>query len=368
MNLSIPERSEYLKILSDSDQKIMGVLPALYPRELLWAFDLHAAEIWDPPGDILHANAHLQTTICPVVKKSLEFILKEPDVINTGYLFPHTCDSLQNLGTQVKDLIGVSLPVYTFYNPKGSFNNTTTKYYREILQNFQSMLEVSYGTLDSEKLQAACLLGHRIDSRLMDIQEARQTDRLLLGNQEYFQLMRAQEYLLPKDYMSLLEQVEILDQPSEGAKARILVSGILPPSPQILDFLDKLGVSIVADDLLAGSRRLPKFPMDPPDSPLDYLTDRFFILPPCSTRGGDLDERLHQLNKRSKSSKAQGVLFDLVKFCEPELFDHRLLVKTLREQKIPVLTLETELDSHLSGQDKTRIEAFIELLFEMVPR
>jgi len=344
----------------------MGVLPALYPRELLWAFDIHAAEIWDPPGEILHANAHLQTTICPVVKKSLEFILKEPQTINAGYLFPHTCDSLQNLGTQVKDLIGVSLPIYTFYNPKGRFNNTTIKYYQDILINFQSILEASHGPLEPEKLKAACVLSHKIDTYLMVIQQARMTDHLSLSNHEYFTLMRAQEYLLPQDYLSLLEQVNILEKPAEFSRARLMVSGILPPLPEILVFLDELGVSIVADDLLAVSRRIPKFAMDPPGSPLDYLTDRFFVLPPCSTRGGDLDERVHYLSNRLKESKAHGLLFDMVKFCEPELFDHRLLVKTFRERKTPVLTLETELEDHISGQDKTRIEAFTERLFEIV--
>ena len=364
--MMIPDRSEYLKGLAQTGQKIMGVLPALYPRELLWAFDIHAAEIWDPPGEILHANAHLQTTICPIVKKSLEFILKDPDIINAGYLFPHTCDSLQNLGTQVKDLIGVSLPVYTFYNPKGSFNNTTIKYYRGILQNFQLTLETIYRPLDPEKLLTACELSHKIDSHLLAIHQARMTNHLSLSNEEYFKLMRAQEYLLPADYLNLLEQVDILDQPGESLKTRLMVSGILPPTSKILEFLDELGVSIVADDLLAGSRRIPKFSMDAPSSPIDYLTDRFFVLPPCSTRGGDLDERMHHISTRMKDSRAQGMLFDMVKFCEPELFDHRLLVKTLREKSIPVLTLETELEHHISGQDKTRIEAFTELLFDMV--
>ena len=348
------------------NQKIMGVLPALYPRELLWAFDILPVEIWDPPGEILHANAHLQTTICPVVKKSLEFILKEPQLINTGYLFPHTCDSLQNLGTQVKDLIGVSLPVYTFYNPKGSFNNTTTKYYRDVLKNFQSELEATHGPLDPEKLLSVCLMGHKIDSHLLAIQQARMTDHLPLNNVEYFKLMRAQEYMLPTDYLTLLEQVDILERPVNSPKARMMVSGILPPSLEILGFLDEIGMSIVADDLLAVSRRIPKFAMDPPTSPLDYLTDRFFVLPPCSTRGGDLDERVHYLSNRMHESQAQGILFDMVKFCEPELFDHRLLVKTFRERKFPVLTLETELENHISGQDKTRIEAFTERLLETV--
>ncbi len=344
----------------------MGVLPALYPREILWALDIHAAEIWDPPGEILHANAHLQATICPIVKKSLEFILKEPEIINAGYLFPHTCDSLQNLGTQVKDLIGVALPVYTFYNPKGSFNNTSTKYYREILKNFQLALAMDHGQLDPEKLLSACVLSHKIDTRLLAIQHARMTDHLPINNVEYFQLMRAQEYLLPADFLKLLEQVTILDKASKPVRGRVMVSGILPPPPEKLAFLDELDISIVADDLLALSRRIPKFIMDPPNSPLDYLTDRFFVLPPCSTRAGELEDRLHYLSTRMNDSQAQGILFDMVKFCEPELFDHRLMVKTFRDRNIPVLTLETELEEHISGQNRTRIEAFSEQLFEMV--
>jgi len=362
----LPDRSEYLRTLAQSGQKILGVLPALYPHEMLWAFDIHPAEIWDPPGEILHANAHLQTTICPIVKRSMEFILKEPEIINVGYLFPHTCDSLQNLGSQVKDLIGVSLPVYSFYNPKGVFNNTTRTFYGEILKNFQASLESIYDSLDPEKLQTACLLGHKIDTLLMTIQSARKTDRLALDNSEYFRLIRAQEYLLPGDYLKLLEKVEILEHPVKAAEARLLVSGILPPTPEILQYLDELSVSIVADDLLAGSRRIPRFPMDAPTSTIEYLTDRFFALPPCSTRGGSLVERIHHLERLMQDSQAQGILFDLVKFCEPELFDHRLLVKTFREKNIPVLTLETDLPNHISGQDKTRIEAFTERLFEAV--
>jgi len=344
----------------------MGVLPALYPRELLWAFDILPVEIWDPPGEILHANAHLQTTICPVVKRSLEFILKEPDIINAGYLFPHTCDSLQNLATQIKDLIGVAVPVYTFYNPKGEFNKTTQKYYGDILENFKTSLETVHGKLDPKLYLEACELGLKIDTRRLELHNARMNDLLDFNNLEYFELLRAGEFLKPEDYLELLMRAEILTQPHNDHRTRILVSGILPPNPEMLAALDELGVSIVAEDLLSGSRRIPIVPMDKPESPESYLADRFFLLPPCSTRGGSLDERLHHLKKLIRSSNAQGVLFNIVKFCEPELFDHHMLLKSLKDLNIPVLSLETELQPGISGQDQTRIEAFIERLLDEV--
>lgn len=360
----IPNRSEYLQQQAQQGQKIMGVLPALYPRELLWAFDILPAEIWDPPGDILLANAHLQATICPVVKRSLEFILKDPEVVNSGYLFPHTCDSLQNLATQVKDLIGMPIPVYTFYNPKGSFNKVTSTFYRDILFDFQKALEQANGPLDPDKLKVACELGFKIDSRLLALQKARMTDHLNLNNREYFQLIRGGEYINPHYYLELLNQVKILDQPLENRHTRLLVSGILPPDNDTLYFLDELKVSIVVDDLLSGSRRLPVTTMDPPADPIEYLTDRFFLLPPCSTKANSLDERLHHLKKLAVEGRIHGVLFNIVKFCEPELFDHRFLVKAFKKLGLPILSLETELQPGLSGQDKTRIEAFIEILDE----
>ncbi len=344
----------------------MGVLPALYPKELLWAFDILPAEIWDPPGEILRANAHLQATICPVVKRGLEFILKEPHLINAGYLFPHTCDSLQNLATQVKDLIGISAPIFTFYNPKGAFNNATKDYYLDLLSQFQTALEVEHGPLNPEKLRVACELGLRIDKRRIELQTARASDLLNLSNMEYFQLIRASEFMQAEAYLALLNQVQIEDKAVHPTGKRLLLSGILAPHEFTLSFLDDLDVTIIAEDLLSGSRRIPIIPLDTPESPFEYLIDHHFLLPPCSTRVSSLTERIRYLTKMIVDSKARGVLFNVVKFCEPELFDHRFLVKALKRDGIPLLSLETELQSGLSGQDKTRLEAFIEMLDDRV--
>lgn len=363
----IHNRSEYLKNKAQAGDKIMGVLPALYPKELLWAFDILPAEIWDPPGDILLANAHLQTTICPVVKRSLEFILKDSDIINAGYLFPHTCDSLQNLATQVKDLIAIPAPVFTFYNPKGDFNKASRAFYKETLLNFQETLEQHHGPLDPKKLKDACQLGHHIDAQLQALQNARMLDRLTLTNLEYFQLIRAGEYLHPEEYLKNLKKIQIHEKPLVNNQARLLISGILPPSNDMLSFLDELKVSLVTQDLLSGSRRIPITVMDDPLDPIEYLTDRFFLLPPCSTKAGSLHERLQYLKKLIDKSRSRGVLFNMVKFCEPELFDHRFLVKAVKDMGLPTLTLETELQPQLSGQEKTRIEAFVEMLGEELP-
>ena len=365
--MKIPERAEYLLEQKHQGRRIMGVLPALYPRELLWAFDLLPAEIWDPPGDILAANAHLQTSICPIVKRSLQLILKAPETVSEGYLFPHTCDSLQNLSTLVRDLIQIDQPVRSFYNPKSMYNRASKQFYEESLYQLVKDLEHSYGPLVPAKLDQACVQSRRRDDLTRKLMQARLADRLALGNLDYFKLLRAGEYLLNRDYLPLLEEALTHIQPQKLARTRLLVSGILPPHSELLVLLDSLGVSIVADDLLSGSRRIPLVSMDPPTDPFAFITDRFFLLPPCSTRANSVQDRLQHIQNLAEQGAIDGVLLYIVTFCEPELFDRQALMHFFKKQGMPLLQLETELEPGISGQTTTRIEAFIELLQEGVP-
>jgi len=102
-------------------RRLFGVFPAQYPKEILWAMNILPVEIWDPPLEVSLANGHLQAYICPVVKRGLELILQGQGKDLDGYLFPHTCDSIQNLASIVHDFLGVAQPCYFFYHPKAPY-------------------------------------------------------------------------------------------------------------------------------------------------------------------------------------------------------------------------------------------------------
>lgn len=61
-------------------------------------------------------------------------------------------------------------------------------------------------------------------------------------------------------------------------------------------------------------------------------------------------------------SSARAVIFCLVTFCEPELFDLPLILQALKERGVRTLVLETGLEPGLSAQMSTRVEGFVELL------
>jgi benzoyl-CoA reductase/2-hydroxyglutaryl-CoA dehydratase subunit BcrC/BadD/HgdB len=141
----------------------------------------------------------------------------------------------------------------------------------------------------------------------------------------------------------------------------VIMSGVLPNPPEILSLLDELGVRIGEDDLLNCSRRLLVHPSGGED-PFESLADGYFELPPCTTKNSPSEERLKHLVQKIERSGARGVIFYTVKFCEPELFDIPQLVEGLKSKGLATLVMDTELNQGVSGQMRTRVEAFVEMI------
>lgn len=345
----------------DHGRHLLGVFPAQYPREILWAMNVLPVEVWDPPLETSQANAHLQPYICSVVKLGLELVLQGHCGDLDGFLFPHTCDSIQNLASIVFDYLGIGKPCHFFYHPKAPYNPSARPYYKEQLKRLASRLEPQVGPLDSAELHRRVLQGRRISALVQELYDLRASQRLSASNADFYRTLRRGEFLHPDDFQPLLERFLGASQGQARKGPGIVVSGVLPNPPEILTLLDDLSVRVVDDDYLSCSRRL-LIPAGRSDDPWDALTEGYFAMPPCSTRGSPIQERLDWLLSRVRRSGARGVLFTLVKFCEPELFDVPQLIEGLKAQGVPTLLMDCELNQGVGGQVATRIEAFVEMI------
>jgi benzoyl-CoA reductase/2-hydroxyglutaryl-CoA dehydratase subunit BcrC/BadD/HgdB len=70
---------------------------------------------------------------------------------------------------------------------------------------------------------------------------------------------------------------------------------------------------------------------------------------------------------RVRGSEAQGVLFLNPKFCEAAGFDTPDLQKSLEQERIPALILETSARGVSLGQIRVRLEAFREMIAGDLP-
>jgi benzoyl-CoA reductase/2-hydroxyglutaryl-CoA dehydratase subunit BcrC/BadD/HgdB len=361
-DFSAPSRKAYLQEQRERyGRHPFGIFPAQVPREILWAMNVLPVEIWDPPLEASQAGAHLQPYICSVVKLGLELILQGHADPLEGFLFPHTCDSIQNLASLVHDYLGVRKPCYFFYHPKAPYSEASRRFYREELRDLASRLEKQLGPLDLSELSRRVEQGQKMSSLLGRLYELRSKGELRASNEEFYRVVRQNEFLHPDDFIPLLERFLASAKGRDTAEARVILSGVLPNPPQLLSLLDEQGVRIAEDDLLSCGRRL-LVPPGKPGDPYDTLTESYFAMGPCSTRDSSVEERARSLLEKVGRSGAKGVIFGMLKFCEPELFDLPQLIESLRAKGVATLAFDTELNQGLSGQLATRIEAFVELL------
>jgi len=342
-------------------RRLIGVFPAHYPKEILWAFNIAPAEIWDPPLEVSAANAHLQPYICSVVKLGLELILQGKGDMLDGFLFPHTCDSIQNMASIVYHYLGLDKPCYFFYHPKALYRPSSRPYYLEQLKSLATRLERDLGPMDTTELRRRVEQGRHLAALLREIYKMRHEGTLSASNAEFYRVIRQGEYLHPDDFIPLLEDFMKASGGSHRKGPCVILSGVIPNPPEVLALLDQLGVQVADDDLLCCGRRIPRHP-NTAQEPFEALTDTYFDMPPCTTRDSPLEERVNCLLEKIATSEARGVIFYLVKFCELEWFDVPLMAEAVKEAGAAALTLDVDLNRGLSGQLTTRIEAFVEMI------
>ena len=354
-------RKEALRGYREAGQKVLGVLPGRYPRELPAALGLAHMELWDPPAELSASTRHLQPFVCSVVQRSLEQILRASGQVD-GYLYPHVCDSVQNLFTIVRDCVRDVRPAHLFYPPRlGAAGDGAEVYLaghlRELADAMGKSLGLAGGAVEMARASQA---GERANRALAGLYAARAEGRLGSSNTGFYGLVRQGEYRPLEVAAGLWE--DALKGPQSGSDGtRIVLSGLLPDTA-LLKMLDKRGVVVAEDDLLSCGRRLLRDEYPQAADPFAAVAAAFLALPPCSSIASPIEERGEFLRRLVEKSGATAIIFHTIKFCEMELFDHPFLLRWLKEQGIPTMVLESELHQARYGQMETRLEAFLEMI------
>ena len=353
-------RRAYLHRQKEMGKRLFGVFPAQYPREIFWAMNAIPVEIWDPPLESADAGAHLQPYICSVVRCGLSLILQKKADLLDGFLFPHTCDAIQNLASIVNDYLGVDKPCFFFYHPKAPYKKGVRDYYARQLKLLAHDLEKLLGPLDPDVLKHYVGQGLDMLRQIAHAYEMRRLGRLSASNSSFYQNIRLAEYLHPDDFIPGFESFLKASKGENLKGPAILLSGILP-HPELLKILDTLAVQVVDDDLLCCGRRIP-LSFGQAEDPYEIMVENYFAMPPCPTRGSSIGERIDSLMDKAHQSKASGIIFCGIKFCEPELFDMPLMAAAAKEAGLKTLHLDLEVNQPVGGQLGTRVEAFIEMI------
>jgi len=357
--------SAYLKKWkTKTGRKILGYFCTNTPEEMIQAAGFLPVRILSSRDTISLASRHLQSYSCSLVQSSLESGLRGELAYLDGTVFPHTCDSIQRLS----DIWAENLRFPFHWDlvlPVKLHTESARTYLIHELRRFRKGLEDFAGQpVSDEDLRKAISLFNANRRLLREISRFQAQYPGRIPPSGLYALIKTANFMAKEEQNFLLKEIVAQwgdGQPSRSAGPRLFLVGSVCDEPKMYDLVESCGALLVGDDLCTGWRYFAE-DVSLEGDPIMALADRLIRKVPCPCKFNPDIDHVDRLLQRVKASGTQGVVFLLLKFCDPHAFDYPYLKERLSGEKIPSLLLEIEPGGLPLGAIETRLRAFVETL------
>jgi len=347
-----------------SGKKILGYFCTNTPEEIIQAAGLLPMRILNSRESISLASRHLQSYSCSLVQSSLEAGLRGELSFLDGTVFPHTCDSIQRLSDIWAE--NLRFPFHWDLILPVKLNTASARTYLiQELRRWRLGLQEFIGhSISNEALRDAIVLSNKNRSLLRKLYFLRTQNPNNFSPSEVSAIVKTASFMDKEEFNVKLQQLlsrGAESRPASPETIRLFLVGSLCDQTRIFDLFDTCGAAIAGDDLCTGWRFFADDASAAGD-PLEALADRLLRKVPCPCKYNPGIDRGEYLLQRVEESRAQGVVFLLLKYCDPHAFDYPYLKERLTGRKIPSLLLEFEPGSIPLRAMETRLKAFVETL------
>ena len=356
--------SDTVARIRQTGRKIIGYPCSLAPEELIHAAGCHPIRLFSSGSSIVLGEKHLQSYCCSWVRGILEDSLAGRLDFLDGTVFPHTCDSMQRL-SDIWRMNGR----YEFFAdlvlPAKLNTLSSAAYLKSVLDRFKTELETALGTsITNADLAASISLFNRIRTHLAAIHDFRIRYPGRIRGSDMNALVKGTMIMDRDEAATLLSDVVVslpdLPIPDTPVK-RVVLVGSVCDTPDLSAAIEAAGGVVSGDDLCTGQRWFDRrVAEDKP--PLTALADRYLERAICPAKHRGLATRADHLISLVNNTRAHGVLFVTLKFCDPHAFDYPYLKESLDAKGIKNMALEMDDGHQNQGQVSTRIETFIHML------
>ncbi|MCP4606591.1 MAG: 2-hydroxyacyl-CoA dehydratase [Proteobacteria bacterium] len=342
--------------------KKIGFACAYTPLALIHAAGFEPYRIL-PMGDSPdQAGLYLHDNLCPHVKRLVDRALVDdlPDL--AGLVMVSSCDAMRKLVDAWRSvrpddpIVMIDLPPNNDQQFQSFFCGELTQL-RDLLSDWSGRPVTGQQVVDST-LQY---------NELVDKLEQLRT-KLESNPRGPAIVQREYNYSVTtslKESVARLDELLSEEQPVESnTGVPVYLFGNVMPDPKAMELFASAGCRIVSDDLCTGSRQLTSLAVDDPDRALEQLARSLLARPICArtfsaAQPGTLAK---DVVTRAKQLGAKGVIAHVMKFCDPYLIRLPAVRQELREAGLPFLVLEGDCRMGSLGQQRTRIEAFSEMI------
>jgi benzoyl-CoA reductase subunit C len=360
-------RAVYLWDIQSKTQGISCCFSNYIPEEMIAAAGFHPLRVIGRYETSSHHGQSLYTPVCSFARDIFAAAESGAFSFASNVIFPNSCDSLKVL-RQMWESDPALPPIYVLLHPI-QVDDHSVRYFAQQIKKLADILKNDSGLSFT-------------DSQLADhIQCYNQTRHLLrelytftddkspfLKGSDRIALVTAGMIMDRDEYNQILQQIitEGLSADSVERKAskRIIVMGPLVDNLELLEAIEQLGASIVADDVTNGSRYFG-LDVDLDGNLYENLAKRYLRSGPSPTINIDIYDDKRFFRQRVTDLRPDGIIFINQKFCEPHVHSYLAKMEILKEMRVNALMLEVEHNrATVSERDMLRIESFVEMLGE----
>jgi benzoyl-CoA reductase/2-hydroxyglutaryl-CoA dehydratase subunit BcrC/BadD/HgdB len=340
---------------------VIGTFCSYVPEELILAGDALPYRILPATSEFGRADTCLQTYACCLARSALELTLANRLDFLDGVLFGNTCDTMQCLadvwsvhpGGRPFDVF--MMPVHVSHPAAREF---TIAELRRLIDSMKSNMGL---TIDSASLGQAIAACRSARQALAGLYELQRGEAPLLSPSQLYDVGIARAFMPPSDYAEALQAITNDPKPVHTNGPRIIIAGGPLLDRALPEVLEDLGASLAGDDLCTGCRAAWAG-SGSLDDPMAALADRLLTRPPCPAKHAAGYDPGQTVVDRARQTGAQGVILYRLKFCDPHGFDYPRIKEALDEIGIPHILIEVETTGGSTGQLRTRLQAFLEML------
>ncbi len=313
----------------------------------------------DQAGQILHDN------MCPHVKRILDraFDGDLPDL--AGMVFVNSCDAMRR-AADAWEIVRPDDRVIRLDLPATADALSESFLAGEIKRVAQEIFSWNGKSVDLERIEASMARYDELAGLIQDVKN-KICSQKPAGGGKMMQKIYNRASVEPLSEMinnlkDLISAPEKTSSPDSGGP--IFLFGNVLPAPEAFARLESCGAFVADDDLCTGSRA---FAMGDGDASGDIcfrLAKRTLHRPRCARTFQPFrpDGMAEDIISRAKACNAKGVIGHFVKFCDPYLTRLPAVRKAMKDAGLPLLVIEGDCTLRSMGQQRTRIEAFIEML------
>lgn len=356
-------RKQLNKYLS-MDKKVIGCFPLYVPEQLIYALGMVPFGMWGSETEVKDAKNFFPAYVCGILQTNLELAMKGVYDGVSAVMITTLCDSLKCATQNWKYAVGgiEMIPVNYPQNraSKGAYSFLYAQY-KEIIDKLE---RISGRKLNDDALRQAIEVYNNHNAAMREF--------LRLAAKYPKELSPLQRSIVIKSgyFMDKKEHTELVNElikemrqliPGKFRGIKVVTTGIIADSEDLLNIFAENKVAIVADDVAHESRQF-RVDVKMDDDLVGALVNQFLEMYGCSTVIGGKISREEFLLNLVKENNADGVIILMTKFCDPEEYDYPLIKEQLDRNHIPLLFIEVDKQIRNYGQAATAVQTFQEMI------